>query len=62
MMDQSDNPPVGLLLCTGKDQVLVEYALAGLDNRLFVSKYQLELPSPDELTRFLEQQRQEVQG
>ena len=62
MMDQSDNPPVGLLLCTGKDQVLVEYALAGLDNRLFVSKYQPALPSHDDLTRFLEQQRQEVEG
>lgn len=62
MMSQGDNPPVGLLLCTAKDQVLVEYALAGLDSRLFVSNYQLTLPSPEELTSFLKQQRQEVEG
>ncbi|HQL87582.1 MAG TPA: PDDEXK nuclease domain-containing protein [Lentisphaeria bacterium] len=62
IMAQGDNPPIGLLLCTAKDQILVEYALAGLDNRLFVSKYQLELPSREKLTRFLEQQRREVEG
>ena len=43
-MTEGDNPPVGVLLCTEKNRVLVEYALAGLDNRLFVSKYQLSLP------------------
>ena len=62
VMTEGDNPPIGLLLCTDKDHVLVEYALAGLDNRLFVSKYQLELPSTAELRRFLEQQRREVEG
>jgi hypothetical protein len=51
---------IGLLLCTGKDHALVEYALAGLDNALFVSKYQLELPSQQDLVRFLEQKRREV--
>ena len=40
MMEAGDNPPVGILLCTRKDRALVEYALAGMDNRLFVSKYQ----------------------
>jgi predicted nuclease of restriction endonuclease-like (RecB) superfamily len=44
MMTDGDNPPVGILLCTGKKQALVEYALAGMDNNLFVSKYMLELP------------------
>jgi predicted nuclease of restriction endonuclease-like (RecB) superfamily len=62
IMAPGDNPPIGLLLCTAKDQVLVEYALAGLNNHLFVSKYQLELPSREKLTCFLEQQRREVEG
>ncbi|MFW5856425.1 MAG: PDDEXK nuclease domain-containing protein [Planctomycetota bacterium] len=62
VMTDGDNPPVGLLLCTEKDHVLVEYALAGIDNQLFVSKYQLELPSTADLRRFLEQQRREVEG
>jgi hypothetical protein len=35
----------------------IEYALAGMDNRLFVSKYQLELPKPEILQRYLAEQR-----
>jgi predicted nuclease of restriction endonuclease-like (RecB) superfamily len=54
MMADGDNPPVGILLCTQKDHALVEYALAGMDNHLFVSKYQLELPRKEEIQRFLE--------
>ncbi len=60
MMAEGDNPPVGLLLCTGKDHALVEYALAAIDNRLFVSKYQLELPRIEELQRFLEAKQKEL--
>ena len=61
MMAEGDNPPVGLLLCTQKDHALVEYALAAIGNRLFVSKYQLELPSKEDLQRFLEEKRREVE-
>lgn len=53
MMSEGDNPPIGILLCTQSDQTLVEYALAGMDNGLFVSKYQLELPKKEEMQRFL---------
>jgi predicted nuclease of restriction endonuclease-like (RecB) superfamily len=56
MMTDGDNPPIGILLCTAKDHPLVEYALAGLDNALFVSKYLLELPKKEDMQRFLEQQ------
>ena len=52
-MAEGDNPPIGLLLCTSKDQALVEYALPGLEAQLFVSRYELELPKKDELERFL---------
>lgn len=62
MMQEGDNPPVGLLLCTGKDHALVEYALSSMSNRLFVSKYQLELPSKELLQRFLEDKLREVNG
>ncbi len=55
MMNDGDNLPVGILLCTDKDHTLVEYALAGMDNRLFVSKYQLELPKKKEMERFLKE-------
>ncbi|MFS8071208.1 MAG: PDDEXK nuclease domain-containing protein, partial [Byssovorax sp.] len=60
MMTEGDNPPVGLLLCTQKDHVLVEYATASMDNRLFVSKYRLELPRKEELERFLQAKRDEL--
>lgn len=53
-MREGDNPPIGILLCTAKDSTLVEYALAGMDNNLFVSKYLLELPSKEEIQAFLE--------
>jgi hypothetical protein len=55
VMAAGDNPPVGILLCASKDHALVEYALAGIDNQLFVSKYQLHLPAADQLQRELEQ-------
>jgi len=60
MMTEGDNPPVGILLCTQKDSTLVEYALAGMDNQLFVSKYQLELPKKEEMQRFIAQQIKEI--
>ena len=56
MMTAGDNPPVGILLCTQKDHAIAEYALAGIDNGLFVSKYLLELPKKEEMQRFIEEQ------
>lgn len=62
VMDQGDNPPIGIILCTQRDQTLVEYALAGMDNGLFVSKYQLELPKKEDMQRFIEEQVREAEG
>lgn len=62
MMLEGDSPPIGILLCTHKKRSLVEFALAGMDNQLFVSKYQLELPSKEDMQRFIEEQMKEVQG
>lgn len=53
-MQPGDNPPVGILLCTRKGKQMVEYALAGMDNSLFVSTYQLCLPNKKQLEKFLE--------
>lgn len=60
VMSDGDNLPVGILLCTRKDRALVEYALAGMDNQLFVSKYQLELPKKEDIRRFLEENIREA--
>jgi predicted nuclease of restriction endonuclease-like (RecB) superfamily len=55
MTTTGDNPPIGILLCTEKDHALVEYALAGMDNDLFVSKYLLELPKKEDMLAYIEQ-------
>lgn len=52
-MYPGDNPPVGILLCTKKGPKMVEYALSGMDNQLFVSTYMLQLPNKEELRAFL---------
>ena len=48
-----DNPPIGILLCTEKGTKLVEYALSGMDEQLFVSKYLVELPNKEQLEAFI---------
>lgn len=44
-----DNEPIGIILTADKDEVLVEFAMGGISNRIFVSKYQLYLPDKKEL-------------
>ncbi|MBQ6878917.1 MAG: DUF1016 family protein [Bacteroidales bacterium] len=41
---EGDNPPIGIVLGAYKDEILIKYALSGITNQLFVSKYQLYLP------------------
>ncbi|MFH0948514.1 MAG: PDDEXK nuclease domain-containing protein [Elusimicrobiota bacterium] len=43
-MADNDNEPVGIVLGAERDKILVEYALGGISNKLFASKYQLSLP------------------
>jgi predicted nuclease of restriction endonuclease-like (RecB) superfamily len=57
VMVNGDNPPVGLILCTFRDETVVKYATSGLDNNLFVSKYQVNLPTEKQLVDFLSQDR-----
>jgi predicted nuclease of restriction endonuclease-like (RecB) superfamily len=57
VMAEGDNPPVGLLLCTDKDQTKVEYATGGLDHQIFVSRYLVALPKPEQLEQLIETDR-----
>jgi predicted nuclease of restriction endonuclease-like (RecB) superfamily len=41
---EGDNPPIGIVLVADKNDILVEYAIGGISNNIFVSKYQLYLP------------------
>lgn len=47
--DVDDNPPIGIILCTEKDAITAEYALGGLSNQIFASRYVLQLPNKEEL-------------
>lgn len=51
--DESDNPPVGILLVAEKDQALVRYATAGMDKNLFVKKYLVKLPAKEHLENYI---------
>lgn len=61
-MNPGDNPPIGILLCAkrGNKKKMVEYALSGLDNKLFVSTYMLHLPSKKELEEFIVKEQQDM--
>ena len=50
---KEDNPPIGLILSTDKNELLLEFALGGITNNLFVSKYKLYLPTKEELKKIL---------
>lgn len=47
--EPGDNPPVGLKLCTDKDDLAVEYALGGLSNQIFASTYVPHMPDKEQL-------------
>lgn len=59
-MTEGDNPPVGILLCTEKGSQMVEYALSGMDNQLFVSTYMLHLPDKKRLEEFMLKEIEEM--
>ena len=58
--EPTDNPPVGILLVTNKNTALVEYATAGMDNKLFVSKYLVQLPSKEQLQQFVQNELKQL--
>jgi predicted nuclease of restriction endonuclease-like (RecB) superfamily len=54
-VSETDNSPVGIVLCTDKGSSTVKYATGSLDNQLFVSRYQVQLPTVKELEEFIKQ-------
>jgi len=55
-----ENPPVGILLCADRDAEVVRFATAG-DEDLFVTRYQLELPSEEQLQQWLHDERARIE-
>ena len=61
--EPDDNPPIGIILCADKDEIVAEYALGGLENQIFASKYTYYIPNKEQLIKqvedVLEQNNQE---
>ena len=47
--DEHDNPPIGIILCTDKDSITAEYALGGMSNTIFASRYVSYIPDKEQL-------------
>jgi len=57
---ESDNPPVGIILCAGKNETMVKYATTGLAQQVFVSRYMVNLPSEKELEKIIAEEQQKL--
>ena len=58
---QDDNPTIGLILCSKKNETIAKYSVLDGSRQLFASKYMLYLPTEEELKREIEHQRQLIE-
>jgi predicted nuclease of restriction endonuclease-like (RecB) superfamily len=61
-MRPDESPPVGLILCTDKNDAVVRYTLSQSARQIFASRYQLHLPTEEELVRELQREREMLEG
>ena len=62
LMNDGDNPPLGIVLCADKSESVVKYTLPENETQIFASKYKLYLPSEEELLRELNQEYQVLEA
>ena len=62
LMNEGDNPPIGIVLCADKSESVVKYTLPENETQIFASKYKLYLPSEEELLRELNQEYQALEA
>lgn len=60
-MQKGDNLPLGIILCAGKNETLVKYATSGLAQKVFVTKYMINLPSEKQLKAIIEEEQLKLQ-
>ncbi|WP_418895130.1 PDDEXK nuclease domain-containing protein [Limibacterium fermenti] len=58
---EGDNPTIGLILCTEKDETVVRYSILAENRHMFASKYKLYLPTEEELIKELEAERRQIE-
>ena len=59
---ETDNPTIGIVLCTERDNTIVKYSVMNDSNQLFASKYKLYLPKEEELINELETSRKQIEN
>ena len=62
LMNEGDNPPIGIVLCADKSESVVKYTLPEDETQIFASKYKLYLPSEEELIQELNQEYQALEA
>lgn len=53
LMNEGDNPPIGIVLCADKSDAIVKYTLAEENNQIYASKYKLYMPTEEEFKKEL---------
>ena len=59
---EDENPPVGLVVCAGKDRAVAEYAMEGIENKMLARDYLTSLPAPEALAAKLEEARKRFEA
>ncbi len=62
LMNEGDDPPIGIVLCADKSESVVKYTLPENETQIFASKYKLYLSSEEELLRGLNQEYQALEA
>jgi len=56
-----DNPTIGIILCSNKNRAIAKYSVLNDSRQIFASKYQLTLPTEEELQEYIEEQRNRIE-
>ena len=59
--NEDDNPTIGIILCSQKNEAIVKYSILNDEKQVFASKYRLTLPSAEELQREIEEERRRIE-
>lgn len=60
--NDDDNPTIGIILCSQKNEAIVKYSVLNDAKQIFASKYQLKLPSAEELQKTIEAERRRIEN
>ena len=58
---EDDNPTIGIILCSEKNEAIAKYSVLNDGKQLFASKYQLTLPTTEELQNYIENRRRKYE-